>query len=306
MKELSEEAKRLEAEVARRKQSEQNPKVLQRISSLLPEGVTSVADAIAPIAEGMKKRAEEMTAFIARMKEEIAQRTPLTCEDHPSVELPVDEERTWFQSWKANKLTIVYGQCPACTKAFSEALVNEKWIRIGIPAKLVHATLANFEPLTPSHAVAQQKVDRQLKRDSGFLILRGTFGTGKSHLAAAIIRQKEWRAYSGKQFITMADLISELRQTYADNSGQQKMIEHYRNVPVFVLDELSTEVKGVDIPQLLYSILADRYDKSRLTVITSNEPLTTIMDILGPRLVDRVRANHTVVTMEWESHRKKE
>lgn len=305
MKDNQEESRqRLAAQVEQLKQAEREGKRLpreslyeRRLGGL--ENVVTPGDMVGPMVERFKALAEEAEVFFKNLKEQIAMQDPVFCEDHEDVELPLDELRTNFQSWQAKTLNIVYGKCPKCDAVFSGSLVNEKWRKMGIPDKLLDCTFENFDQETPMQSKAFYKAELQTKQGCGFLILRGKVGTGKSHLAAGIMK----RVGDGI-FVTEADLVAELRETYATNSGQEKMVAKYRKPKVLVLDELTLEVKGVDIPQLLYRILGSRYNDNLLTVITSNEPLETIMSILGPRLTDRVKENHRVATLEGESYRK--
>jgi DNA replication protein DnaC len=259
--------------------------------------IVSVADAVQPCIAGLEKIAKETTEFFGQMRERLAQVDPESCVDHGTV-LEIDEEETMRASWNTKTLNVRYKQCPKCQADFSKVLVNEKHRKMGIPEMVIDATVDNFLTDSDTKKKAIIKVRRQLMNGAGFLILRGEPGTGKSHLAAAALKEK------GGIFITEADLIGELRQTYTDNLGQDDMVEKYRTAKILVLDELTTDVVGKDIPALLYRILADRYDKGRLTIITSNETLETIVTILGPRLTDRMKSNYTIVTCEWESFRK--
>jgi DNA replication protein DnaC len=261
--------------------------------------VIEIGDVIKESVERFKEMEEKSKVFSAKMREEMAQLSPETCDVHPKIELELDEEQSIGRSWKPGKLCVCYKPCPECQRELQDCLVNEKMTRIGIPEKVKHATLDNYEAKTESQKKALAKVKRQIGIGSGFLVLRGTPGTGKTHLAAATLK------IEGGLFVTEADLIGELRHTYSTNEGQDAMVEKYRSAPILVLDELTIDVVGKDIPALLYRILADRYDKSLLTVITSNETLETIVSILGARLVDRMKANMSVVTCEWESNRKK-
>jgi DNA replication protein DnaC len=262
------------------------------------ENITSVGDAIKEVMPVFERMAEKTTKFAEGLRESLASRQPETCDDHPDTELPVDFERTFSESWFSKKTVVVYSTCPKCIEDRKKLLVNEKMKKMGIPHRVIHATFENFKIQTPSHQNAFKKATSQAERGRGFLILRGTVGTGKSHLGAAILK------HSGKGiFTTLADLIGELRKTY-DEGGQEIMVSRYRDAHCFVLDELTKDVKGSDVSTILYRILAHRYDRGSLTVITSNDNLSDILDVLGPKLTDRIKEDYRVATMEWDSHRK--
>jgi DNA replication protein DnaC len=228
---------------------------------------------------------------------------PEFCLEHEDQKLEIDMDKTLSATWfhPEKKVSPRYGGCKKCSDAMQNSLVNEKWLKMGIPHKVLHATMENFKTDTEKKQRLFGKVQTFLKRGGGFLIFRGEVGTGKSHLATAILKHGE----SGL-FVTQLDLLAEFRATYGGKGDENAVIEKYRTCKVLVLDELTIEAKGVDIAGLLYRVLADRYDKGLLTVITSNELLNVILDILGARLADRVKHSYYVATFDWESARKSE
>lgn len=289
--------------------NDQNPEVipptsiLAKIGAILPgavdmSNVKPIADLVTPIMNSFEKHAQRAAELGKQIDEYIASNGLERCEDHPDTELPVNKDKTFSEAWFSGKFTIVYDQCPDCLRERERILVNERLRRIGIPDKVLHATFANFKLENEAQEIALEKAKRQAKRNRGFLIMRGTPGTGKSHLAAAILKEK------GGIFETLQDLIGKLRNTY-ENGGQEELVSRYRECPCFVLDELDKNVKGTDVQNVLLRILAHRYDKDMLTIITSNDLLSEIEDTLGPRLKDRMKADYKIATMEWDSHRAK-
>lgn len=264
------------------------------------QNVLSVGELIAeamPIIASMAARVEKQVKQIDGW---LSKHVIDMCDEHEETPLPINRDRTLMSSFRAGSLVVEYDTCPKCKARAEQFVVNKRWRDMGIPAKVVHATFHNFE--TKGFDIrerAKMLTIKQAERKRGFLILRGKFGTGKSHMAAAVLKA-EGRGI----FVTEADLVLELRTCYETNKGQDAMIDKYREAKVLVIDELTTEIKGVDIPALLYRILAHRYDEGLLSVITSNETLEVIMDILGPRLVDRIKEDYKVATFDWESHRK--
>ena len=265
------------------------------------QNIVSVAEGVAEIMPMLEKGAKETKAVADRIREELKTIDHEKCIDHEEIELPVDFDATFSKTWfnEDRKLIVVYGVCPVCVEARKSSLVNEKKRKMGIPDKVAHATFDNFDVDEDSKRKALAKAKRQCERDRGFLILRGEPGTGKSHLASAILQSK------GGLFVTLADMIGQLRESY-EKGGQEEVVNKFRDAKILVLDEVTVEVKGVDIPAFLYRVLAHRYDRDMLTVVTSNDSLDDILAIFGRRLADRMRQNYEVATMEWKSRRVRE
>lgn len=298
---------RLDAEVAKLKEREAlgekvpatTPEEM-RANMLARDNIVDLGAAIRPAMAILEAKSIEIMEAAKKFRELL--------NAHNSVELcelcqgkrTADWERTFYKSYMAGELVIEYGPCEACVARHRQFLVNEKWMKMGIPEKLLDCSMENFKCETDQQRLAFGKTQAQVAAGRGFLILRGKVGTGKTHLAVGVLKQ-----IGDGIFVTEADLVAELRETYATNSGQEKMVAKYRKPKVMVLDELTTEVKGVDIPGLLYRILGSRYNDNLLTVITSNEELETITSILGARVVDRMRESMRIGTLEGESYRKK-
>lgn len=263
------------------------------------ENVLSIGDVMKEVLPKLLSMEAKLKAHSDNIREKIAGLEPEFCIEHPEQLLEVDEDLTIGKSWKNNAFTVFLKPCPTCKAITQEISAQSRWLDLGIPHKVLKATFDNFDTEVDS---AKQKVLKkfqgQVKRGNGFILAVGLWGTGKSHLAAATIK-----AIGHGIFITEHDLIGELRQTYAENSGQDTLVEKYRSAKVLVLDELTKDVKGVDIAPLLYRVLGYRHDNDLLTVLTSNETIEECMAILGPKLRDRMRENYVIANFTWKSHR---
>lgn len=266
------------------------------------EGVADIGEGFKVMLPGLQKQAEKAQTFFDETRAKVAELEPEYCLDHPSQKLLVNWEKTFGHTWKNQKLEVFYHtQCQKCEDERGNTLVNERWLRMGIPQKVVHATFDNFKTdgdMTEDRKKALAKIKRQVRQGGGFALMVGKVGTGKTHLGAAAIKACGWG-----EFVTLYDLIAKLRQSY-DDGGQEELVEKYRAAKCFVLDEISKEVKGSDIAPLLYRILSTRYDKGLLTILTSNEDQETIKDIVGIRIADRMRESLVVANFTWASARR--
>lgn len=267
-------------------------------------GLVDVGAAFREALPMLEATAEKFANHAKKVRQAMAEMSPELCPEH-AIPLEVDWDWTIGLTWKNQRLTPHYKECANCAADNAAAIVNDRWRKLGVPEMTRHATFDNFkvEDANPKFAearrVALAKLRRQVKIGMGFVLMLGKFGTGKTHLASAAIREA-----GGGRFVTLADLIGELRQTYTDNTGQDDLVRKYREAKILVLDELTSEVKGTDVAPILYRILSYRHDKSMLTIITSNEELGAALDILGGKLKDRITQNYVVANFTWDSARK--
>ena len=122
---------------------------------------------------------------------------------------------------------------------------------------------------------------------TGWLILRGGYGCGKTHLAAAVAN---YRLNEGQSvlFVNTPDLLDHLRASYAPNAvqGYDQRFDQVRNTPLLVLDDLGTQSNTEWAQEKLYQIFNYRYTARLPTVITTNEELEAIDIRIRSRMVD--------------------
>jgi DNA replication protein DnaC len=139
---------------------------------------------------------------------------------------------------------------------------------------------------------------------AGWLVLTGTFGCGKTHLAAAIANYRANHGYP-PLFITVADLLDHLRATFSPSSlvSYDKLFEQVRMTDLLILDDLMTQSATPWAREKLYQLFDYRYNARLPTVITMNETLEEVDPRLRSRMLDRARCK--IYAMNVPPYRKK-
>ncbi len=121
----------------------------------------------------------------------------------------------------------------------------------------------------------------------GWILLMGTYGCGKTHLAAAIGNICLEKGAS-VLFITVPDLLDHLRATFGPTSetAYDETFERLRNVPILILDDLGTENATPWATEKLYQLFNHRYTHRMPTVFTTNLELEQIDARIASRLQD--------------------
>lgn len=296
--EQAEARERLAADVARLKARPTHDHS-QREPSPTMERVTAIGDIMPDIAASMARARASWAAFCdsCRPKFDAAPETK-SCEHHPAERRPKLFEETCQQTRQAGEYRTAYAPCGSCGTEAARAATRAYWRRRGVPERVIDATLANFTTDTEEKVLARGKAQDWIRRHGTFLLLRGTAGTGKGHLASGCLK-----AQGNGLWITQADMLSDLRASYTLHNTPE-VIEKWREAEMFVLDEFGVSPGGGDEEAMLYQVLADRYDKRRPTVITTNLDREAFAKAIGYRLLDRIGEDCTVVSCVWESHRK--
>ena len=105
----------------------------------------------------------------------------------------------------------------------------------------------------------------------GWLVLQGTYGCGKTHLAGAIANEVVARG-EPVLFVVVPDLLDHLRATFGPNSAVSfdERFESVRTASLLILDDLGSHVTSPWAQEKLFQILNYRYNLELPTVITTN------------------------------------
>ena len=102
-----------------------------------------------------------------------------------------------------------------------------------------------------------------------WIAFTGTYGCGKTHLAAAIANEISMRG-DPALFVVVPDLLDHLRATFNPNSHTpyDKRFDEVRRTPLLVLDDLGTESATPWAEEKLYQLFNHRYNARLPTIIT--------------------------------------
>ena len=107
------------------------------------------------------------------------------------------------------------------------------------------------------------------EKPKGWLVFEGTYGCGKTHLAAAIAN---YRAGLGDPplFVMVPDLLDHLRAAFSPNSGTSydRRFDEVRTASLLILDDLGAQSATPWAREKLHQLLNYRYNAELPTVIT--------------------------------------
>lgn len=160
---------------------------------------------------------------------------------------------------------------------------------------LARYTFDNFIPqptwLARHHQIMLQRAYEVCfafaQEPSGWLLLTGGFGCGKTHLAAAIANARLDRGQPAL-FVVVPDLLDHLRTTFSPDSTvtYDELFEQVRTTRLLILDDFGAQSTTPWAQEKLFQILNHRYNAQLPTVITTNQRLEDIDQRLRSRLGD--------------------
>ena len=219
---------------------------------------------------------------------------------------------SYFGNWHCNQCKRDESDAAkiAYERVVKEDRIRSLFDRSGLQGRYLHTTFANFSAATD----LQRKVLAECKRyaeelqpnsQSGLWLI-GSFGTGKTHLGAAMVHHLIRERQMGACMLSARQLIRELRSTWQKESpvSEDELIKRYgAELTLLVLDEIGVGFGNESDQTQLFDVIDLRYQLQRPTVLLSNLPPAEISKVLGGRLFDRMREGSRVSVCDWISYR---
>lgn len=186
---------------------------------------------------------------------------------------------------------------------------NEFMERV-VPKKFRNANILDCDP----------KI-RELCDYDGSVFITGPAGTGKTHLAASLLRDTVYRqgmmraAWDEEDRIrtpkmsyawqTVPEVLLDLRASFKERSEEteKEIIDSLSSVDYLVLDDMGAEKSSDFSIQSLYLVIDRRYSEERKTIVTSNLSIAQIADKLGDRIASRIAGMCRVIELKGRDRR---
>lgn len=181
----------------------------------------------------------------------------------------------------------------------------------GVGRRFIRSTLGNFIPASEQAeknlSVCRQFVSEweQIYENGSSLVLTGRPGTGKTHLAVAIMRALIERHDIDTYMTTAQRIIRAMRDSWRQGSNrtEYEVLSFYCEKDLLVIDEVGMQ-HGTDSERLLVSeVINTRYERMLPIILISNYTRDEIDGFLGYRAMDRVMESSAVLAFDWDSYR---
>ncbi len=237
-------------------------------------------------------------------------------EQHPPVEVCNECGEPRRAIFRPNGGTILWSiqECQKCKllalKAQLSTTLEEKLRQRGLAPKFQRASISDFP---------QGIIESILNGRPAFI--SGTYGTGKTHLEAALLRyyteqlairmngRGEWEFTPLKDWPLMTsiqEVLLRMRESFgANGSGETEgaIIDEVTAPPILILDDLGVEKNTDWAIQNIYLIVDRRYREEARTFFSSNLTLQELSERLGDRIASRIAGMTQVITMTGKDRR---
>lgn len=139
------------------------------------------------------------------------------------------------------------------------------------------------------------------------LLFLGGCGTGKTHLACAIMLElMERYLFVYSRYYKVSEIFSAVRSTYQTGAitNEEEMLKFFSSIQLLVIDEVGIQKGSEAEKRILFSILDNRVTSNKPTILMSNLGPKALAELLGDRLYDRVRSKCVPMLFAGPSMRK--
>src|SRR5947209_12039248 len=225
--------------------------------------------------------------------------------------------------WKSSSSNRRVVRCDCRLKSRANSLLASA----RIPKRYEHCELSNFEFDGPHAHLARARMaacrfveEYGLENDSNGLLIIGSIGVGKTHLAVGIIKELILSKGTACLFYDYRELLKQIQNSYNESvkATELDVLRPVFETEILVLDELGAVKPTEWVWDTVSLILNTRYNDNRTTIITTNfddKPAgaiggprgaardETLGDRIGERMRSRLHEMCRIIKMEGRDFR---
>jgi DNA replication protein DnaC len=212
--------------------------------------------------------------------------------------------------------------CPACEKELDE-IEHQEGVRQAQKAERARLESLNIEPMyfgstldnfiagSPEQERALSYAQMMVKDCAGKLVLLGSNGTGKTHLAVGVVRELSGRLYS------MYEITTRIRASYVSGAKETELdiVDELARIPMLAIDEIG-RTKGSDAETNWLSYIIDKRHTRNLPLILISNKHTRktcpdggcqncLENYISEDIMSRLAEDGHLVNMIGEDYRRK-
>ena len=140
-------------------------------------------------------------------------------------------------------------------------------------------------------AEVKSAAEKYAANPTGWLVFIGWYGSGKTHLAAAVANEYQKTHHDRPMFVVVPDLLDYLRAAFGPQTtaSMDMRFDEVRHLSLLILDDLGTESATPWAREKLFQLLNYRYAARLPTVITTSDKVEDIEERIASRMLDTAR-----------------
>lgn len=170
-------------------------------------------------------------------------------------------------------------------------------------------SLSNYVTSTPRQSKVAERLAGCINRIDEFvstgvgLVLWGRIGTGKDHLACALLRAAASASYSAR-WVEGVSLYEKASRSWGDGNKANVLKQYISADCLVISDPVFLRNWSPAKSETLAKVVRGRYDKGRPTWITANaKDLKQLREMCVPDVYDRLTERAVIEHCDWSSYR---
>jgi DNA replication protein DnaC len=220
-------------------------------------------------------------------------------------------------------LTMNFGSCPICEEEIEKEQIEKekrdkqearisRMKQMNIEPMYYESTLDNFIPQTPEQTRALEYAREMVRTKTGKLVLIGSNGTGKTHIAVSVMR------IIGGSIFTMYEISTRIRASYIHGAKETELeiVDELARLPMLAIDEIG-RTKGSEAETNWLSYIVDKRNSRRLPLILisnkhdkktcpENGCKNCLENYISEDIMSRLSTDGHLVRLNGEDYRKKD
>ncbi|BFU94318.1 MAG: hypothetical protein NTNFB02_10400 [Nitrospira sp.] len=137
------------------------------------------------------------------------------------------------------------------------------------------------------------------------MILVGSTGSGKTHVACAILNAFLRQKLSGRYCASIQELLRPIKETWRPKSetSERQALGALYMPSLLIVDEVGLHDLDNRDCAFMTEIVNGRYGRKVPTILVSNLTLRELEPLLGDRIIDRFREGGKTLVFGWPSLR---
>lgn len=182
-------------------------------------------------------------------------------------------------------------ECVCLKKEMSLQLIKQSGIDVSSMASFNkdYSVFDEPEKIKVVYDKMKKYVEQVGKNTIDIILIMGSTGVGKTHLMECMATHAISRGVRIKYVTAFAFNQEMLKYHCARLEDKEEIMDDYLKCEILFIDDLGTENRINNVTnEYLYSILNDRMQNHRSTVITTNLDFGQIQDVYGERIFSRL------------------
>jgi DNA replication protein DnaC len=187
-----------------------------------------------------------------------------------------------------------------------EIILAKKIEEAGIPKNYRDSSFESYSIGSYSDPRSEVKRECQqfLQTDKKNLVILGTTGVGKTHLASAMIRESLKRGKSAK-YIKEGALLRLIKSTFGQKGKtEQTIIDEFAAYDLLVIDEIGLSPWSEYNSQAITDIIDDRSNNGGKTVYLGNLDAETFKQHFNDQCLSRINSRKIILGLNTADYRR--